>query len=75
MARKVNGHAKPFGFLSRLFRDEELELHEAIAQLQKVPEELRKVRDELERGELCAEDLDFDSDPDAPVDGAQEPKP
>lgn len=62
MARKLNGHARPFGFLSRLFRDEELELHEAIAELRKVPEELRKVRCALEHGDLQADDLDFEGD-------------
>lgn len=69
MSRKLNGHARPFGLLlSRLFRDEELDLHDSIEQLRKVPEELRRVRCELERGELSAEDLEFEGDEGEQVD-------
>lgn len=75
MARKVNGHAKPFGLLSRLFRDDELELHDAIRQLRDVPEELHRLRCALESGELHAEDLDFDSDEGEQVEPEQERKP
>lgn len=57
-----NGHARPFGFLSRLFREEDLLLHEHLEQLQKVPQDLREIRLAVERGEMCAEDLVFDPD-------------
>lgn len=57
---KKNGHARPFGFLSRLFTDEELALHEQVERLQRVSVDLREIRLAVERGELCAEDLDFD---------------
>lgn len=62
----VNGHARPFGFWSRFFRDEDLRLHEELERLRKVPGDLRELRLAVERGELCPEDLTFDPDePDA----------
>jgi hypothetical protein len=61
MSRK-NGHARPFGFFSRFFTDEELRLHQQLERLRKVPEDLREIRLAVERGELCPEDLVFDPD-------------
>jgi hypothetical protein len=68
MKNGKNGHARPFGFLSRFFTDEELRLHEHLERLQRVPADLREIRLAVERGELCAEDLNFDPDEDSPVD-------
>ena len=59
---KKNGHARPFGLLSRLFRDEDLDLHEHLKKLRHVPSDLREIRLAVERGEVCPEDLIFDPD-------------
>jgi hypothetical protein len=59
---KKNGHARPFGFLSRFFSEEDLSLHEQVERLQRVPSDLREIRLAVERGELCADDLTFDPD-------------
>lgn len=59
---KANGHARPFGFFSRFFREEDLRLHEELERLRAVPADLREIRLAVERGELCAEDLTFDPD-------------
>lgn len=71
---KKNGHARPFGFLSRFFTDEELSLHEQVERLQRVPADLREIRLAVERGELCAEDLIFDPDEPDEVDPVSQPE-
>ena len=71
----TNGHARPFGLLSRLFSEDDLALHEKVRQLRRVPLDLREIRLAVERGELCADDLDFDPDTEAPVDEKQEKTP
>ena len=57
-----NGHARPFGFWSRFFAEEDLKLHEQLLTLRAVPADLREIRLAVERGELCPEDLIFDPD-------------
>ncbi len=71
----TNGHARPFGLLSRLFSEDDLALHEKVRQLRKVPLDLREIRLAVERGELCADDLDFDPDSPVPVDDGEEKTP
>lgn len=71
----TNGHARPFGLLSRLFSEDDLALHEQVRQLRKVPLDLREIRLAVERGDMRPEDLDFDADTDAPVDDAEEKTP
>lgn len=73
MSRK-NGHARPFGLLSRFFREEDLDLAESVDRLRRVPEALREIRLAVERGELCPEDLAFDPDEADEVEPATHPE-
>lgn len=73
MSRK-NGHARPFGFLSRFFREEDLDLAEAVDRLRRVPAELREIRLAVERGEVCPEDLVFDPDEPSEVEPESPPE-
>lgn len=59
---KANGQPRPFGFFSRFFRDEDLQLHEELERLRAIPAHLREIRLAVERGEMCVDDLDFDPD-------------
>lgn len=68
----ANGHARPFGLLSRLFREDDLALHEEVRRLREVPLDLREIRLAVERGELCPDDLNFDPDSPPPVDEEDE---
>lgn len=70
---KHNGHVRPFGFFSRFFREEDLELCEAVERLRAVPASLREVRLAVERGEMDAEDLAFETDADGEVDADNPP--
>jgi hypothetical protein len=72
---KKNGHARPFGFFSRFFTEEDLALCEAVERLREVPHALREVRLAVERGEMLIESLAFESDDDDAVDPPQEKEP
>ena len=72
---KKNGHARPFGFFSRFFLEEDLALCEAVERLREVPQALREVRLAVERGEMPVEALAFDPDDDDAVDPPKEKSP
>jgi len=71
---KANGQTRPFGFFSRFFREEDLDLHESVKRLRAVPADLREIRLAVERGEMCAEDLAFDPDEPDEVEPTHTPK-
>lgn len=62
MKNGKNGHTKPFGFWTRFFAPEDVELHEHLVRLRRVPADLKEIRLAVERGDLCPEDLVFDPD-------------
>lgn len=73
MSAKRNGHVRPFGFLSRFFAEEDLALCEAVERLRTVPATLREVRLAVERGEMDAADLAFETDGEEAVDADNPP--